>query len=105
MRSATSIRMADFRPFGTGHITIVSATGTVVAHPDAVEVFCENGKKVAEMTEAEAVRIVRDQEARAQMMAELQDAFGNVVDAAIDGYAGPRGTSKSHWEKSYLTSA
>jgi methyl-accepting chemotaxis protein len=51
----------------------------------AMEVFRENGKKVAAMTEAEAVRIVRDQQARAQMMAELQRAFGDVVDAAIDG--------------------
>ena len=51
----------------------------------AVEVFRENGKKVAEMTEAEAVRIIRDQEARVKMMAELQQAFGGVVDAAIDG--------------------
>jgi len=51
----------------------------------AVEVFRENGKKVAEMTEAEAVRIIRDQEERARMMAELQSAFGDVVDAAIDG--------------------
>jgi len=51
----------------------------------AVEVFRENGKKVAEMTEAEAVRIIRDQEERVKMMAELQQAFGGVVDAAIDG--------------------
>ncbi len=51
----------------------------------AVEVFRENGKKVAAMTEAEAIRIIRDQEARAAMMAELQRAFGDVVDAAIDG--------------------
>jgi methyl-accepting chemotaxis protein len=51
----------------------------------AVEVFRENGMKVAQMTEAEAVRIVRDQEARVTMMAELQQAFGDVVDAAIDG--------------------
>jgi methyl-accepting chemotaxis protein len=51
----------------------------------AVEVFRQNGLKVAEMTEAEAARIVSDQQARARMMAELQKSFGEVVDAAIAG--------------------
>jgi methyl-accepting chemotaxis protein len=51
----------------------------------AVAVFRENGLKVATMTEAEAARIVRDQAARTQMMADLQHAFGNVVDAAVAG--------------------
>ncbi|WP_236884223.1 methyl-accepting chemotaxis protein [Devosia sp. A16] len=51
----------------------------------AVEVFRDNGLKVAEMTEAEAARIIRDQEARTAMMAELQKAFGQVVDAAVAG--------------------
>ncbi|MFD1941166.1 methyl-accepting chemotaxis protein [Paradevosia shaoguanensis] len=51
----------------------------------AVEVFRENGLKVAQMTEAEAARIVSDQRARAQMMGQLQAAFGNVVDAAVAG--------------------
>jgi methyl-accepting chemotaxis protein len=51
----------------------------------AVEVFRENGLKVAQMTEAEAARIITDQEARQDMMAELQQAFGQVVDAAVDG--------------------
>jgi methyl-accepting chemotaxis protein len=51
----------------------------------AVEVFRENGKKVTQMTEAEAARIIRDQQARTEMMAELQEAFGDVVDAAIAG--------------------
>jgi len=51
----------------------------------AVEVFRANGLKVAEMTEAEAARIIRDQAERARMMAELQAAFGQVVDAAIAG--------------------
>jgi methyl-accepting chemotaxis protein len=37
------------------------------------------------MTEAEAARILRAQAERAQMMAELQAAFGNVVDAAVNG--------------------
>ena len=51
----------------------------------AVTVFKENGEKVAQMTEAEAARILRAQAERAQMMAELQAAFGNVVDAAVNG--------------------
>ncbi len=51
----------------------------------AVEVFRQNGLKVAEMTEAEAARIIRDQQARSAMMAELQRSFGQVVDAAVAG--------------------
>src|SRR5690606_32414511 len=51
----------------------------------AVEVFRANGLRVAEMTEAEAARIVRDEERRTAMMAELQSAFGAVVDAAVAG--------------------
>ena len=51
----------------------------------AVEVFRENGMKVAQMTEAEAARIIADQKARTRMMSELQTAFGNVVDAAVAG--------------------
>ncbi|RYE45854.1 MAG: methyl-accepting chemotaxis protein [Hyphomicrobiales bacterium] len=51
----------------------------------AVEVFRANGLKVAEMTEADAARIIRDQQARTAMMAELQKAFGQVVDAAVAG--------------------
>ena len=53
--------------------------------PTRCEVFRENGLRVAQMTEAEAARIIRDQEARAAMMAELQRAFGDVVDAAVAG--------------------
>ncbi|MEO9228181.1 MAG: methyl-accepting chemotaxis protein [Devosia sp.] len=51
----------------------------------AVEVFRENGVKVARLTEAEATRILNDQQARAQMMSDLQSAFGNVVEAAAAG--------------------
>ncbi len=51
----------------------------------AVEVFRENGQKVAQMTEAEAARIVATQADRAVMMQSLQSAFGDVVDAAIAG--------------------
>jgi methyl-accepting chemotaxis protein len=57
-----------------------------------VEVFRENGQKVAEMTEAEAARIIRDQENRQAMMQELQGAFGEVVDAAVAGDFGKRVT-------------
>lgn len=51
----------------------------------AVEVFRQNGLKVAQMTEAEATRIIADEEARRKMMAELQAAFGDVVNAAVAG--------------------
>ena len=51
----------------------------------SVEVFRENGLKVSQMTEAEAARIIADQQDRQQMMSELQSAFGEVVDAAIAG--------------------
>jgi methyl-accepting chemotaxis protein len=51
----------------------------------AVEVFRENGLKVSQMTEAEAARIIDDQQRRAQMMSELRRAFGDVVDAAVAG--------------------
>jgi methyl-accepting chemotaxis protein len=52
---------------------------------EAVTVFRENGRKVSEMTEAEAARVIRDQEARGNMMSQLRQAFGNVVDAAVGG--------------------
>jgi methyl-accepting chemotaxis protein len=51
----------------------------------AVEVFRENGLRVSQMTEAEAARIVAEEEGRRQMMGELQNAFGAVVDAAVAG--------------------
>jgi len=51
----------------------------------ATMVFRDNGLKIAEMTREEARRLVSDREARTKMMAELQHAFGTVVDAAIAG--------------------
>ncbi len=51
----------------------------------AVEIFRENGRKVSQMTEAEAARILADQAERTRMMTSLQAAFGDVVDAAIAG--------------------
>jgi methyl-accepting chemotaxis protein len=51
----------------------------------AVEVFRENAVRIAQMTEAEAAQIIRNQAERAAMMQDLQRAFGAVVDAAIAG--------------------
>jgi methyl-accepting chemotaxis protein len=51
----------------------------------AVEVFRQNAVRIAEMTEAEAAQIIRNQAERAAMMQDLQRAFGAVVDAAIAG--------------------
>jgi len=51
----------------------------------AVEVFRQNGLRVSQMTEAEAARIIADQDNRQKMMTELQTAFGEVVDAAVAG--------------------
>ncbi|MBD8067111.1 Cache 3/Cache 2 fusion domain-containing protein [Devosia sp. PTR5] len=51
----------------------------------AVEVFRQNGQRVSEMTEAEAARIIAEQDERRRMMAQLQTAFGEVVDAAVAG--------------------
>jgi methyl-accepting chemotaxis protein len=51
----------------------------------AVEVFRQNGLRMAEMTEAEAASIIRGQADRAAMMQQLQRSFGHVVDAAIGG--------------------
>jgi len=51
----------------------------------AVEVFRENGLKISQMTEAEAARIVAEEDNRRAMMAQLQNAFGAAVDAANVG--------------------
>ena len=51
----------------------------------AVEVFKQNGQKVRQMSAAEIEAEERRQRERAQMMQELQTAFGQVVDAAIAG--------------------
>ncbi len=51
----------------------------------ATLVFRDNGLKIAEMTREEAKRLVTDKENRSRMMAELQNAFGTVVDAAVAG--------------------
>lgn len=51
----------------------------------AVEVFRNNGLRVNEMTEEEKQASKQRTIERATMMSELQSAFGQVVDAAIDG--------------------
>jgi methyl-accepting chemotaxis protein len=51
----------------------------------AVEVFRENGIKMGQMTEEERAASIRRRQERGDMMAALQTAFGEVVDAAISG--------------------
>ncbi|HEY8578215.1 MAG TPA: methyl-accepting chemotaxis protein [Devosia sp.] len=51
----------------------------------ALEVFRENGRRIEHMTEAEAARILQDEQARAHMMRTLQRSFGDVVSAAAAG--------------------
>jgi methyl-accepting chemotaxis protein len=66
-------------------VLYVDRRNEIGAMARAVEVFRENGLRVSQMTEAEAARIVAEQESRQQMMTDLQRAFGQVVDAAIAG--------------------
>ncbi len=51
----------------------------------AVEVFKQNGMKVAELNAAEIETAERQASERAEMMQNLGDAFGNVVNAAVQG--------------------
>ncbi|WP_193334391.1 methyl-accepting chemotaxis protein [Devosia beringensis] len=51
----------------------------------AVEVFRQNGLKMADMTEEERAAALRRTAERTDMMVTLQAAFGEVVDAAIAG--------------------
>jgi methyl-accepting chemotaxis protein len=55
------------------------------AMAQAVQVFKENALKVQEMTEGERAASQQRRIDRAQMMQQLQAAFGEVVDAAIAG--------------------
>ena len=66
-------------------VPFIDLGNEVGAMARAVEVFRENGLRVSRMTEAEAARIVADEENRRRMMSELQGAFGEVVDAAVAG--------------------
>ncbi|WP_415155425.1 methyl-accepting chemotaxis protein [Maritalea sp.] len=51
----------------------------------AVEIFRENGLKMAELGEQDVEQRKQTREERAQMMQDLQRAFGKVVDAAVQG--------------------
>jgi len=51
----------------------------------AVQVFKENALKVTEMTEGERAASIQRRADRTEMMQTLQQAFGEVVDAAISG--------------------
>ncbi|MET0439856.1 MAG: methyl-accepting chemotaxis protein [Devosia sp.] len=66
-------------------VLYVERRNEIGAMARAVEVFRENGLRVSQMTEAEAARILSEQESRQQMMTDLQRSFGHVVDAAIAG--------------------
>ena len=57
----------------------------LVKNTPKVTGFLGSSGKPQPISEAEAARIIRDQEARTAMMAELQKAFGQVVDAAVSG--------------------
>jgi methyl-accepting chemotaxis protein len=51
----------------------------------AVEVFRENGRRMADMTDEERAAEIRRRAERSDMMQTLQRAFGAVVDAAVNG--------------------
>jgi len=51
----------------------------------AVEVFRENAVRMAGMTEEERAASIRRRAERVEMMQSLQRAFGEVVDAAVEG--------------------
>jgi len=60
------------------------------AMASAVEVFRENSRQVAELARVEEQRSAAAARARAAMMQELAEAFGVVVEAAIQGEFGKR---------------
>jgi methyl-accepting chemotaxis protein len=60
----------------------------------AVEVFRENGVRIAAMTEEEKAASVSRAGDRARMMKDLQQAFGQVVDAAVAGDFSQRVTAE-----------
>ncbi|WP_339892812.1 methyl-accepting chemotaxis protein [uncultured Devosia sp.] len=82
VRTATEIAKD---PSSVDEVPSTNRSDELGAMARAIEVFRENGQKVAQMTEAEAAQVLRSQAERAAMMQELQRAFGNVVDAAIAG--------------------
>jgi methyl-accepting chemotaxis protein len=62
-----------------------SRTDEIGAMSRAVEVFRESARQVQNLTEQERFSSEQRREDRAQMMASLQHAFGQVVDAAVAG--------------------
>ncbi|WP_417310506.1 methyl-accepting chemotaxis protein [Devosia sp.] len=72
---------------GSVDVTISGANrrDEIGAMAQSVQVFKENAVKVRDLSEAEAERLARTARERAEMMAELQGAFGRVVDAAVAG--------------------
>lgn len=64
-------------------VPYLDATNEIGAMARAVDVFRQNGMKVNEMTEAERAASLQRRTDRAQMMQELQRAFGEVVDAPL----------------------
>ncbi|SFV37143.1 methyl-accepting chemotaxis protein [Devosia crocina] len=66
-------------------VPYVERNNEVGAMAKAVEVFRQNGLKMAEMTEEERAAAQRRRIERTDMMVALQAAFGEVVDAAIAG--------------------
>jgi methyl-accepting chemotaxis protein len=72
-----------------GHLDVAvegAARGDEIgAMARSVEVFRASAIRVSEMTEAEAARIIATQAERAQMMQQLQQAFGRVVSSATSG--------------------
>jgi len=66
-------------------VPFANRTDEIGAMSGAVEIFRQNAERVAQMTEAEAARIIRDEADRREMMGDLQRSFGNVVNAAVAG--------------------
>ena len=78
MQAIAEGRLETEVPF-TGHGNEIGAMAR------NVEVFRSNAQRVEQMTEADAARVLADQSKRAEMMQQLQRAFGHVVDAAVEG--------------------
>lgn len=66
-------------------IPFLDRRNEIGAMANAVEVFRNNGIKVGEMTEGERTASIQRRAEREQMINALQQAFGEVVDAAIVG--------------------
>jgi len=73
----------------SGNLSVAVAGGKrgdeLGAMARALEVFRNNAHRMADMTEEERAASIQRRQDRAQMMAALQRAFGQVVDAAVAG--------------------